>query len=457
MAEAGGLPTNPQALIRSKPYRALLVLSAAVGVLVSIASWGFLELVHAIQQWVYVDLPDDLGYDSMPAWWPLPWLALAGLLTAVAVLRLPGGGGHVPADGLKTGGGVTDPRDVPGILLAALATLGLGLVLGPESPLIALGMGLVVFAVHVLKKDAPQQVVGLLAAAGSFAAISTIFGSPIIGAVIIIEAVGLGGATATLLLLPGLLAAGIGSLVFIGFADWSGLSTSAWQLSPFPLPEFGGPDGSDFAWTIGLAIAAALVTFVIVRLAKATSRLVAAHPYLLTVAAGLVVGGLAIAFNQITDEPVDGVLFSGEDAFGTLFNPTAALSMGALGYLLLFKGLAWSISLGNFRGGPTFPALFLGATAGLLAGHLPGFSETPAVAVLMGAAVVSILRLPLASVVITTLLAASGGLAVTPLIILAVVVAYIVTEVLHASSAPGAPAPASPAAGHGAPQDAAAT
>ena len=90
MAEAGGFPTDPEALIRSKPYRALLVLSAAVGVLVSIASWGFLELVHAIQQWVYVDLPDDLGYDSMPAWWPLPWLALAGLLTAVAIVRLPG-------------------------------------------------------------------------------------------------------------------------------------------------------------------------------------------------------------------------------------------------------------------------------------------------------------------------------------------------------------------------------
>ena len=47
----------------------------------------------------------------------------------------------------------------------------------------------------------------------------------------------------------------------------------------------------------------------------------------------------------------------------------------ALALLLLFKGLAWSISLGNFRGGPTFPAIFLGVAAGLMAGHLPGYAE----------------------------------------------------------------------------------
>ena len=75
--------------------------------------------------------------------------------------------------------------------------------------------------------------------------------------------------------------------------------------------------------------------------------------------------------------------------------PTLALS--TLAFLLLFKGLAWSISLGSFRGGPTFPALFIGAVGGLLAAHLPGFSETPAVAVLMAATVVSILRLPLSA------------------------------------------------------------
>ena len=43
-----------------------------------------------------------------------------------------------------------------------------------------------------------------MAAAGSFAAVSSIFGSPVIGAVLIIEAAGLGGPTLPLVLLPGL-------------------------------------------------------------------------------------------------------------------------------------------------------------------------------------------------------------------------------------------------------------
>ena len=65
-----------------------------------------------------------------------------------------------------------------------------------------------------------------------------------------------------------------------------------------------------------------------------------------------------------------------------------------------FKGVAWAISLAGFRGGPTFPAIFLGAAAGVLASHLPGFDLTPAVAVGIGAAVVAVLRLPLSAVVI---------------------------------------------------------
>lgn len=432
MSEAAALPSDPAALVRSRPYRALLVLAALIGLVVSTASWGFLELVHVVQQWVYVDVPDALGYDAAPAWWPLPWLALAGLLTAFAVQRLPGRGGHVPADGLKTGGAPTQPVELPGVLLAATATLGLGLVLGPEGPLIALGMGLGILSMRLVRRDAPQQAVGLMAAAGSFAAVSTIFGSPVIGAVILIEATGLGGPVLPLVLLPGLLSAGVGSLVFIGLGSWSGFSTSAWQLSPFPLEQFSGPDFADFAWTVVLALALALVTFVIMVLARWTARIVGTRPYLLMVGAGLAVGGLAIAFGEATDLSPDAVLFSGQDAFGSLFESAATLSVSTLTLLFVLKGLAWSISLGNFRGGPTFPAIFLGVVAGLIAAHLPGYDQTQAIAALTGAMCVSVLRLPLSSVMIALLLTSSAGLAVAPLVIVAVVVAYLASLALTA-------------------------
>ena len=269
---AAPLSSDPKTLMRSREYRRLLVLAALVGLLVSCASWLFLEAVHEIEVEVYENLPHDLGYEHLPLWWPLPWLALAGLLTAFAIVRLPGHGGHVPADGLKVGGTPLGPIDLPGVLLAALATLGLGLVLGPEAPLIAIGTGLGILAMSLIRRDAPQQTLSLMAAAGSFAALSSIFGSPVIGAVLVIEAIGLGGPMLSVVLLPGLMAAGIGSLVFIGLGSWSGFSTAAWSLRPFPLPEYGGPGWGDFGWTIVLAVVVAVATFMVMKLARLDLR-----------------------------------------------------------------------------------------------------------------------------------------------------------------------------------------
>ena len=106
--------SDPRALIRSAQYRSLLVLAAVVGLVVSTAAWLFLESVHEIEVWVYQDLPHHAGYHTAPEWWPLPWLLLAGMLTAFAVMRLPGHGGHVPAEGIEFGGEPVGPVDLPG-------------------------------------------------------------------------------------------------------------------------------------------------------------------------------------------------------------------------------------------------------------------------------------------------------------------------------------------------------
>ena len=82
------------------------------------------------------------------------------------------------------------PIELPGIALASFATLSLGVVLGPEAPLIAIGSGLGVLAVHLLKRDAPETAVMVIGAAGSFAAISTLLGSPLVGAFLLMEASG---------------------------------------------------------------------------------------------------------------------------------------------------------------------------------------------------------------------------------------------------------------------------
>ena len=64
MSEAAAPPADPAALIRGKSYRVLLVFAAIIGMLVSFASWCFLELVHWIQQEVYQSLPQRAGISS---------------------------------------------------------------------------------------------------------------------------------------------------------------------------------------------------------------------------------------------------------------------------------------------------------------------------------------------------------------------------------------------------------
>ena len=424
MSEVAPAP-DPTSLIRSRRFLVLLVLAALTGLGVSLVSWGFLELIHQIQVGVFTDLPRDLGYQNgTPLWYYLPVLLLAGAIAAFAIARLPGNGGHVPAYGLNPGS--TEPIALPGVVLAALATIGLGVVLGPEAPLIALGSGLGLFAVRRARGDAPQQVQAVLAATGSFAAVAMIFGSPLIAAVILIEAAGIGGAMLPVILLPGLLGAAIGSLVSIGIGSLTGLSTSAYSIGALSVPQLARPDIADFGWTLLLAAVVALGATAIVRSARGLVPLVASRPFLLLPASGLVVAGLAIAFQATTDKGAQQVLFSGQDSLNPLVSGAADWSISALLLLIAFKGIAWCISLAGFRGGPTFPAMFLGAAAGVLASHLPGFEFTAAVAVGMSAGVAAVLRLPLAAMVLGTLLTDHSGPGAAPLVIVGVVVAYLV-------------------------------
>jgi H+/Cl- antiporter ClcA len=434
------------ATIRSKRYAVLLIVVAIIGVVVSLAAWCFLEGIYQIQQELYVHLPHAVGYQNgPPKWWPLPVLALGAVLCAIAILRLPGNGGHIPAEGLAVGGGTPGPKALSGVILAGLATVGSGLVLGPEAPLIALGSGVAVVAVSVARRNFPSEALMIVAAAGSFSAVSLIFQSPLLAAVLLIEATGLGGPRLRLVVVPGLLAAGIGSLVSIGMGSFTGLNTSHYALGALPLASVGHPHFGEFAWTIALGIAIAAGTSVIIRGGLHTYRFVSGRRLLLLLPAiALIIGGLAILFSQITGKSVNEVLFSGQDALPGLIGQASTWSVGALIWLLVFKGIGYGLSLGSYRGGPTFPALFLGAAAGVMASHLPGFPIQAGVAVGMGAATVAVLRLPLSAVLIATVLCTHATTNVEPLIIVGVVVSYIVTLLLAPRPASStAPRPAS--------------
>ena len=251
------MPADPLALLRSRSYVVLLVLAAVIGAPISAAAYFFLALVTKLQGWIFSSLPHALGFHAEPMWWPVLPLLLAGVLVPLAIKYLPGTGGHSPADGFKAGDGAPRPAELPGVVLAALATLSLGVVLGPEAPLIALGGGLGICAIRLVKRDAPDRTKAVVAAAGSFAAISTLFGSPLLGAFLLMEASGLSGATLELVLVPGLLAAGIGSLIFIGLDSATGLGT--FSLAIPHLPHLGPPTVGEFGWALVIGLAAAIL------------------------------------------------------------------------------------------------------------------------------------------------------------------------------------------------------
>jgi H+/Cl- antiporter ClcA len=432
-------PPDPLVVLRSARYVRLLVLAAIVGVPVSAAAYGFLKLVAVVQKAVFDSLPDALGFDTAPTWWPLPVLALGGLLTACAIRFLPGGGGHSPADGFKAGG-AWPAEAVPGVVLAALATLSCGAVLGPEAPLILMGSGLGVLAVRLAARDAPPTAAAVIAAAGSFAAISSLLGSPLLGAFLLLEASGLGGAMVSVVLVPGLLAAGVGTLIFIGLDSLTGFGT--FSLAIPGLPPFDRPTGAMFAWAIAFGLLAPPVGRGIQLLARAVRPHVEHRMLLRMPVLGLLIGGLAVGFGQATDHPASDVLFSGQDALGSLLGGAAGWSVGALLLLVACKGLAYAFSLSSFRGGPVFPAMFLGAAGGMAASHLPGLELVPSVAMGIGAMCTVMLTLPLTSTLLATLLLAADGLAVMPLVIVAVVVAYVVTARLTPLPAPAGEPPA---------------
>jgi H+/Cl- antiporter ClcA len=417
---------------------ALLVLAAIIGVPISAAAYFFLALVSKLQVWVFADLPKAVGFDSEPLWWPLLPLLLAGVLVGLTLRYLPGKGGHSPADGFKMGEGPPSPIDLPGIVIAALATLSLGVVLGPEAPVIALGGGLGVLAVRLVKRDTPARTQTVVAAAGSFAAVSTLLGSPLTGAFLLMEASGLSGAMLELVLVPGLLAAGVGTLIFIGLDTLTGLGT--FSLAIPHLPHVGHPTGAGFLWALAIGLIAVPLGSAIRWLGLFLRPHVERWLLLATPVVALAIAGLAIAYAAATGKGSSDVLFSGQSDLGPLITHSASYTVGALLLLLACKGLAYGASLSSFRGGPTFPAMFLGAAGGIALSHLPGLPLVDGVAMGIGAMTVVMLRLPLTSVLLATLLLGSDGLAVMPLVIVAVVVAYV-------ASARLAPAPA-PAAGN---------
>jgi len=296
-----------------------------VAAIVSLAlGYVVLEIVNAGIEFIWEQVPNT--WDATPAWYVLGVLLIAAVLVYV-IRRYVADTGHSPMGGIKIS--PLTPAEYLGAILAILASLWGGIVLGPEVALVATGSvvgGVIARLMGVRDAPGTKKVVGF----GALGGILALFVGPILS----------------------------GSLTL-------GETPAEIELD-------------QLAWAIPLAlIAAAAVT--LARLVAALIARTTGHgPNLVVlIAAAVIIGVTALLMNAWTGEPVIYVTTSGEELITDLPTLTSVSSVVAI---IVLKSIAYAVSLGaGFRGGPFFPAMFIGASSGLLiALVLPDGPSVPA-------------------------------------------------------------------------------
>jgi H+/Cl- antiporter ClcA len=398
----------------------ILGLGAAIGIPAALAAALLFAAVHELQRWLWTELPDSLNYAS-PPWFLVVGLPVVGAaLVAFARVALPGDGGASPLRGLEPG--PVPLASVPGVVLAALGTLCFGAVLGPEMPVIALGSAVGTAVARWGRVG--TRATGVLAMAGSFSAISALFGGPLVAGMLLVEGGLAAGSRLLRILLPGLLAAAIGYVLFVGLGSWGGISEAPLRVPD--LPPYDGTSVRDLGAGVVIGLAVAALILAIRRIARGIdgAGVRFGMPALL-LGGGLLVGLLALAAGALGADPQD-VLFSGQASIPVL---VTGASTQLIAVLLVAKGIGYAVSLGaGFRGGPIFPAVFLGVAIASLGVTLIDLSPTLAVAMGAAAGMAAQTRLLISPLLFAALLVGPAGADAMPAAVLATVTAWVLVD-----------------------------
>lgn len=401
---------------------ALIGLGAAIGLPASGIAILFIAAVHQAEHWLWHTLPHDLGHDA-PPWYLLLGLPLVGaVLVWLARTALPGDGGHGALGGLKAG--ATPYRYAPSIALAAFGSLAFGAVLGPEAPLIGLGSAVGVLAAKLAKVHGQGEQV--LAAGGSFAAVSPIFGGPLVAGMVLLEAgVGMGAAIVPVLI-PGVVAAATGYLLFVGLGNWGGIQSAG--LTVGGLPQYSGTHLVDLFAAILIGGLAGLLIVGIHHIAGRVAEKLKPARLLLPglLAGGLLIGLLALIAKGLGTDPLE-ILFSGQADVGRL----TTQSIGVVLVVLVAKSAGYLVSLcTGFRGGAVFPAILLSVGLATVLVIWWGLSPTWAIAVGTAAGTAASSGLLFSAMLFSLLLVGHAGLDAMPAAVFAAVAAWLVRRAL---------------------------
>jgi H+/Cl- antiporter ClcA len=246
------------------------------------------------------------------------------------------------------------------------------------------------------------------------------------------------GARLIPVLLPGFVAAAIGYVLFVGLGDWGGIAQPG--LTEPGLPSYNGTSVRDELIGIAVGILSALAIGAVKKLA---ARLAEAGPPRLGMGPLLLAGGLATGLlaqiAQWLGANSQDVLFSGQSSVPAL---VATGTTGIVLVLLVAKAIGYGIALGSgFRGGPVFPAIFIGIGVATLPVVWWHASPTLAVAVGTAAGMTATTRLILTPIVFSALLVGRHGLDTVSAAVLAAVAAWLTITALEGRGAQAASQP----------------
>ncbi len=314
------------------------------------------ELEHVL--WDLV--PSSLGIGEDAHWWALIVLTVIGILVGLLIWKFPGHGGHDSAT-VELFAPVLKLSALPGVAIVLILGLAGGVSLGPESPIIAIDVALTVWLLGKIAPKIGPQGAFMLAAAGMLGAM---FGTPVAAALLMTELVAAakrGGLLWDRLFGP-LIAAGAATITM------QVLHAQSFDLG---LPHYAEPRLIDIVTASAVALIAAFfglaASLAMPPLHALLRRLT--HPVAYATVGGVTLGLLGWLGGPLT-------LFKGANETGELIARIDEFGAWQLLGLALIKTAALVVAAAaGFRGGRIFPAVFIGAAAGLfgyaLMPHMP--------------------------------------------------------------------------------------
>ncbi|WP_329481621.1 chloride channel protein [Kribbella sp. NBC_01484] len=406
-APPGSTPAPPFA--QTPQFWVLMVNAVGLGVFGAVAALLFMGLIGLGDNWYTASDPGWFGGQ----WWWVGVTAAAGVV--VGLLRR---WTHLPAkipsliDDLQHGH--VDRRSVPGIVAVSAASLIGGASLGPEQALGSMGGGAAEWVSQRRRLTDEDSKVNTHA--GFAGAYGGLFSSTVIVVMLILEVARPGGQRMAKTLAATIVSSSVSFAIYF-------IVAGSFFLDAYQVPSYTFKD-----WQLLAGIGLGLFAAVVVTLLATVMKLAAGMFGRLKVPAVVrsVIGGLAFGVVGVI---LPLTMFTGSDQLKTVLDTGGTLGAGFLAALVVAKILTFAISeASGFVGGPIFPTLFIGGTAGVLVHQIiPGVPLGLAFTCLLAAVPGAMISAPFALVLLAAFMTQLGALETAPVLI-AVITAFLAME-----------------------------